>query len=260
MHYPSGGGEVHAFLARPTTPPPHPLVVEVHGGPQQHIQDAYDPRVQAWVDRGFAVVMPNYRGSTGYGRAWKDAACADPGLTEIADLRAGAEYLVATGIADPRRLVLHGGSWGGYLALLAAGVQDDLWAVVIAESPLADLVAAYDDETPVLQQSDRLRFGGSPKEAPDRWAERSPLTFTGKVRASVLLVAGRYDPRCPLRQVQRYAAALAEAGVRHHLVVQDVGHQIRSDDIAIERQRLALNFADANLPGPPLTSSTADGH
>lgn len=247
--YTGPGGRVPAFLACPGTPAPHPLVVAVHGGPRDHVRDAHDPEVQAWVARGYAVLMPNYRGSTGYGRAWQEAADADPGFAEVADLRAGVECLVRDGLVDRDRLVLHGASWGGYLALLAAGTQPDLWSVVVAVAPVGDLVAAYEDGTPALRQADRWRFGGSPQEAAEAWARRSPVTRVRAVRAAVLVVSGREDPRCPLRQVQRYVEALASVGVRHRLVVQDeVGHQIRSDDVAVERQRLAMDFVEAHLP------------
>src|SRR5205807_106431 len=80
---------------------PHPTVFAVHGGPTAHDHDAWSPAVQAWVDHGFAVVLVNYRGSTGYGREWRDALEGNPGLTELQDLRAVRDHLVAAGVADP---------------------------------------------------------------------------------------------------------------------------------------------------------------
>jgi dipeptidyl aminopeptidase/acylaminoacyl peptidase len=116
-------GHIHGFLAEPAGARPHATVFAVHGGPSAHDHDAWSPAVQAWVDHGFAVVLVNYRGSTGYGREWRDALEGNPGLTELEDLRAVRDHLVAAGVADPRRTVLSGRSWGGYLTLLGLGRQ-----------------------------------------------------------------------------------------------------------------------------------------
>src|SRR4029450_654323 len=104
--------------AEPAGPPPPPTLFQVHGGPTAHDADSFSPRVQAWVDHGFAVVLVNYRGSTGYRRGWPAALGGTPGLTELADVAQVRDWVVAAGIADPDRLVLSGSSWGGYLTLL----------------------------------------------------------------------------------------------------------------------------------------------
>src|SRR5207245_66144 len=83
----------------------------------------------AWVDHGFAVVLVNYRGSSGYGKAWRDAIVGRPGLTELEDLARVHDRLTAQGIVDPARTILSGGSWGGYLTLLGLGVQPERWAL-----------------------------------------------------------------------------------------------------------------------------------
>ena len=110
----------------------------------------------------------NYRGSTGYGSAWRDANEDDVGHTELADVAAVREALVADGTLDPARTAVTGGSWGGYLALLAAGIQPDLWAAVIAIVPVADYVAEYEDEMEPLRAFDRALLGGSPEEVPEQ--------------------------------------------------------------------------------------------
>src|SRR5207244_13240264 len=91
------------FLAGPAASRPHPTVVLVHGGPTYHDRDAFSPWVQAWVDHGFAVALVNYRGSTGYGRAWRDALEGDPGLTELEDLARVRDHLVAAGVGHAGR-------------------------------------------------------------------------------------------------------------------------------------------------------------
>lgn len=252
LHYPNGeGGDVHAFLATPPSPGPHPLVVDIHGGPQAQSDDRFDPHVQAWVDHGYAVLQPNYRGSTGYGKAWEDALQGDPGRPELVDVRAGRDHLVSQGLADPDRVVLTGASWGGYLALQGIGTQPDAWSVAVAVVPVADYPTAYADEAPVLQEFDRSLFGGTPEELPDLYRERSPLTHVDRVRAPVLIITGRNDTRCPIRQVDRYVAALAQRGIPHAYEVFDAGHGSYAVEDTIRHQGLALDFVAEHLGTPP---------
>jgi dipeptidyl aminopeptidase/acylaminoacyl peptidase len=177
------------------------------------------------VDAGFAVVEVNYRGSTGYGSLWRDAIEGRPGLTELEDVAAVHDAVVAAGLADPARTVVEGWSWGGYLALLAAGTQPERWAAAIGGVPVADYLAAYADEMEQLRAFDRALFGGAPEEVPERYREASPLTYVGEVRAPVLVLAGENDPRCPIRQIDNYLDALRERGDLPYEVARfDAGH------------------------------------
>ena len=251
LRYPNGEGDsVHAFLAVPDGDPPYPLVVEVHGGPTAHVSDALDPYVQAWVDHGFAVLMPNYRGSTGFGKAWEDALEGDPGRPELVDVRAGRDRLVADGIADPARVVLVGASWGGYLTLQGLGTQPESWAAGVATVPVADYPSAYADESPDLQAFDRSLFGGDPAQLPELYRQRSPLTHVDRVTAPVLIITGANDTRCPKRQVDNYVAALQQRGVPHAYDVYDAGHGSMAVDEQIRQQALALDFVAAHLGTP----------
>jgi acetyl esterase/lipase len=243
-------GQVHGFLARPPGAGPHPTVLWVHGGPTAHDRDVWSPVVQAWVDHGFAVALVNYRGSTGYGRAWRDALEGNPGLTELEDVRAVRDHLVAAGVADPRRVVLGGGSWGGYLTLLGLGVQPDAWSLGLALVPVADYVAAYEDEMEPLKAFDRSLFGGTPAERPDFYRERSPITFADRVRAPVFVTAGRNDPRCPIRQIENYLARLRELGLPHEHYEFDAGHSSMVVEERIRQLERQIDFAHRHLGTP----------
>jgi dipeptidyl aminopeptidase/acylaminoacyl peptidase len=240
-------GRVHGFLARPSGAGPHPTLVWVHGGPTSHDRDAWSPVVQAWVDHGFAVALVNYRGSTGYGREWRDALEGNPGLTEIEDVRAMRDHLVAAGLADPARLVLGGGSWGGYLTLLGLGLQPDAWSLGLALVPVADYVAAYEDEMEPLKAFDRSLFGGTPVERPDFYRERSPITFADRVRVPVLVTAGRNDPRCPIRQIENYLGRLSELGRPHERYEFDAGHSSMVVEERIRQLELQIDFVHRHL-------------
>ncbi|MGW5330801.1 S9 family peptidase [Streptomyces sp. NPDC004014] len=219
------GGPVHALVSRPPGwTAPGVCVFEVHGGPIGFDADIFDPSVAAWVDHGFAVVQVNYRGSTGYGAQWRDAIEGRPGLTELEDVEAVRDWAVASGLADPRHLVLTGRSWGGYLTLLGLGTRPANWAVGIAAMPVADYLAAYEDEMEELRAYDRSLFGGSPDEVPERYRASSPLTYADRVTAPLMIIAGENDPRCPIRQIDNYIARIADLGLEHEVYRYDAGH------------------------------------
>jgi dienelactone hydrolase len=237
------GGDVHALLVRPEGPGPYATAFLVHGGPESLDDDSYRARRAAYVDAGYAVVHVNYRGSTGYGSAWRDALTGRPGLTELEDIGAVYDALVAEGIVDPSRALLTGGSWGGFLTLLGLGTQPERWAAGIAEVPVADYLAAYEDEMEGLRAYDRALFGGSPDEVHDVYVRSSPITYVDAVAAPVLVVAGANDPRCPIRQIDNYLARLEELGAEHEVYRFDAGHGSLVIEETIRQVEVALAFA-----------------
>ncbi|MFE2374667.1 S9 family peptidase [Streptomyces sp. NPDC059398] len=237
------GGRVHALVQQPAGDGPFPTVFEIHGGPTWHDSDAFASGPAAWVDHGYAVVRVNYRGSTGYGRAWTDALKHRVGLIELEDIAAVREWAVSSGIADPARLVLAGGSWGGYLTLLGLGTQPDAWAAGLAAVPVADYVTAYHDEMEGLKAMDRTLLGGTPETVPERFAASSPLSYVDAVRAPVYISAGVNDPRCPIRQVENYVDRLAGRGAVHEVYRYDAGHGSLVVEERIKQIRLELDFA-----------------
>ena len=252
------GGRVHALLQVPDgASGALPLYVEVHGGPTHHETDSFAPGVAAWVDAGFAAVRVNYRGSTGYGAAWRDALEEKVGFTELADVLAVRDALVAHGVADPDRCVLAGASWGGYLTLLGLGTQPDAWAVGLAAVPVADYVAAYEDEMEPLKAFDRSLFGGSPQDVPETYRVSSPLTYVDEVSAPVLVLAGANDPRCPIRQIENYLSALDERGLPHEVYRFDAGHGSVVVAEQVRQARAELDFARRVLSGEPVGSGAA---
>ncbi|GAB2774577.1 prolyl oligopeptidase family serine peptidase [Streptomyces daliensis] len=249
------GGTVHALVQRPEGEGPFPTVFEVHGGPTWHDSDAFAAQPAAWIDHGFAVVRVNYRGSTGYGRAWTDALKHRIGLIELEDIEAVREWAVSSGLADPERMVLAGGSWGGYLTLLGLGTQPKAWALGLAAVPVADYVTAYWDEMEALKSMDRTLLGGTPDEVPERFEASSPLTYVDAVRAPVYISAGVNDPRCPIRQVDNYVTRLEDRGHPHEVYRYDAGHGSLVVEERIKQLRLEIDFALRHLPGgPPLTA------
>ncbi len=240
-------GEVHGFVAVPEGRGPHPTLFIVHGGPDAHDEDAFSATAQAWVDHGYAVVMVNYRGSTGYGREWRDAIKAGPGHTELADIAKVHDKLIADGVADPTRAVLSGGSWGGYLTLLGLGTQPGRWTAGVAIVPVGDYVAAFEDEMEGLKRYDEALFGGTPVSDPEKYRVANPLTYADKVRAPVLITVGQNDPRCPARSVDVYTARLRELGIPYDEYRYDAGHGSLVVDEQIKQVAMEIDFVARHL-------------
>jgi dienelactone hydrolase len=242
-------GDVHCFLAEPPAPRPHPVIFVLHGGPARQDSDSFSARVQAWVDHGFAAVLVNYHGSTGYGRRWRDALLDEPGPghTELADLASVRRFLIEAGIAQADRVVLEGGSWGGYLTLLALGRQPGLWQAGIAVVPVADWEATFSDELPAVQAADRALFGGSPAERPAYYAERSPITWVKEISAPVMIVRGINDQHCPRRQIDNYVSALEQYGKMYEFHEFDGGHGTLDVAEEIAQHALQVSFLRRHL-------------
>lgn len=254
------GGPIHALVARPSGwgPPAEPdrsntalpSVFLLHGGPASADEDSYDAGRAAWLDAGFVVVHVNYRGSTGYGSAWRDALTARVGHTELADVAAVHDHLVAAGVVDPARSVLAGYSWGGFLTLLGLGTQPSRWTVGVGGVPVADYLQAYEDEMEPLRAYDRALFGGSPTDAPSAYQDSSPLTYVDQVSAPVLILAGENDPRCPIRQIDTYLDALAERGATYAQYRYDAGHGSMVVDERIRQVACEISFVRRALGMP----------
>jgi len=238
---------IHLFLAEPVGTRPYPTLLLVHGGPDAHDRDEFSPRVQAWVDHGFAVALLNYRGSTGYGKTWRDALEGNPGFTELEDIVKVRDWLVSSGVADASRTVLAGGSWGGYLTLLGLGRHPELWSLGIAMVPVADYVAAFEDEMEPLKAYDKALFGGTPEDIPEVYRERSPITYVDRVRVPVFLLAGENDPRCPIRQIDNYLDRLRDLGKPHEVYRYEAGHGSFVIDEVIRQTELQMAFAARHL-------------
>ena len=148
------GASIQAWLVTPDGTGPWPTIVEPHGGPQIGQDDWFSPSIQAFVDSGFAVICPNYHGSSGFGLEFEESIHGHPGELELADLAATRSWAIDQGIARPDRVVVEGWSYGGYLALLAVGRQPELWAAGISGIGVGDYEACYVEQAEDLRRLD----------------------------------------------------------------------------------------------------------
>lgn len=237
-----GGQRVQAFVATPPGDGPHPTVMSVHGGPEWHEREAFDPETQAFVDAGYAVALVNYRGSTGYGVAFRRALIGNPWFPETEDVIAGLDALIAAGVTDPRRVAFSGWSWGGCLACLNEGLHPDRWRAVFAGIPAGDMVAAHQASMPEIQAYDVALYGGTLDELPALWAERDPMTYVDRAKAPVLVIAGEQDPRCPIEGITPWVGALRARGVPVEMHLHPTGHHANDVEERARQMELIIEF------------------
>jgi dipeptidyl aminopeptidase/acylaminoacyl peptidase len=243
------GQRVQGWLVEPDDPRPWPTLFLIHGGPTSVDLDRWSPEVQAYVDMGFCVAMLNYRGSIGFGAAWRDELIGNIGWPEIADIVAGHDDLLRRGIADPNRSVIAGWSWGGYLTLLMHGMHPERFVAGVAGVPVADYVAAYADESPLLQAYDRALLGGTPADVPELMVQRSPIEYVDRVKAPLLILAGEHDSRCPLPQILGYVERLKARDHPHELYLFGTGHSSFDIDERIRQLGVVLDYLSKTVPG-----------
>jgi dipeptidyl aminopeptidase/acylaminoacyl peptidase len=240
------GATAQGWLMTPDGPGPFPTILDVHGGPQGHETDRFNPEGQAWVDRGFAHFTLNYRGSTGFGRDYEQAIWGNVGRFELADMVAAREALVGAGVADPKRVVLNGGSYGGYLTLLGLGRRPELWAAGVAYVAIADWRLLYEDGESLRDYQVAL-FGGTPHETPKLHAEASPVTYVARLVAPLLIIQGRNDARCPARQMEDYVSRARRAGKTLEIDWFDAGHGHGATEMRIAWCRRSIEFVERAL-------------
>jgi dipeptidyl aminopeptidase/acylaminoacyl peptidase len=245
------GDRIQAFVLTPDGEGPFPTVMSVHGGPEWHERDRYDPESQAFGDAGYAVILINYRGSTGYGIAFRDALIGNVCFTETEDIIACLDALEADGVVDPERVFWSGWSWGGCLACFNAGVHPDRWRAIFAGIPAGDFLAAHRACAPELRAWDLAVYGGSPEEVPDVYRRSDPMTYVANVKAPTLVIAGENDPRCPLEGVTPWVDAVRANDVPVEVELYPEGHAVGSVDQQVHHMRLILDFFARN-GGPPV--------
>jgi len=224
-----------------------PAVVYIHGGPTaQHENDWY-PDLQDLVARGFVVLAPNYRGSTGYGREFRDANRFVMGRLDLADIIAAADFLEDKQLADPTRIGVTGISYGGYLTMCALTKNPDRWAAGSALFPFLNWFTEFESEREDLRYWDRENMGDPVRDA-ERFREASPIFFMDNVRAPVQLVAGAQDTRCPIAESVQARDALLKLGKPVDFVVyEDEGHSFRKIRNRVDAWRRRAEFLEKHL-------------
>jgi dipeptidyl aminopeptidase/acylaminoacyl peptidase len=218
------GERIPVFTYRPpTAPAPAPVVIVVHGGPEAQSVLSFDPVIQALVAAGYAVVVPNVRGSTGYGKRYASLDDTTLRLNSVRDLAALHDWLPSAGL-DRARAALWGGSYGGYMVLAGLAFQPERWAAGVDIVGISDLVT-FLENTSDYRRTQREREYGSLATDREFLISASPLQRADDIRAPLFMIHGRNDPRVPVGETEQLAARLIEREVRCQLVIyEDEGH------------------------------------
>jgi len=247
-HPPAQVRQVHAFHYAPRNPDfqapdgtAPPLLVLTHGGPTGATEAVLDAEIQFWTSRGFAVLDVNYSGSTGYGRAYRDRLNGQWGIVDVEDAVAGAQALVAAGKADARRLAIRGGSAGGYTTLAALTFHQTFRAGA-SYYGISDIeVLARDTHKFESRYLDSL-VGPYPA-AKDRYVARSPIHFTDRLTAALILFQGLDDKVVPPNQSEMMAAAVRKKGLPvAYLAYEGEQHGFRKADNIVRSLEAELYF------------------
>lgn len=253
VHYPSKDGKwtISAFVYVPYNLPrngEHPAIVYVHGGPTAQTMNTFNRFVQYMANQGYIVIAPNYRGSTGYGKEFQQANLFDMGGGDLQDVLAAADWIKQTGYVDPKKLILMGGSYGGYMTMMGVTKAPELWAAGVPIVPFVNWFTEIQNEDPVLQQSD-LATMGDPEKNKALYEDRSPINFVDKIKAPLYLLAGGHDPRCPKTEAQQVVDAIKKrGGVVEYKVYENEGHGFSKVENQIDAYKRVADFLIAHVP------------
>jgi dipeptidyl aminopeptidase/acylaminoacyl peptidase len=221
-------------------------VVVVHGGPEAEAMPMFSVVQQSLALAGFDVLVPNVRGSAGYGKRWVSLDDLELRLDSVADLGAIHEWLPSVGL-DPSRAALWGASYGGYMVLAGVAMQPERWAAGVDIVGISSLVT-FLENTSGYRRAYREREYGFLDRHRDFLAKASPLTYLGDMRAPLFVIHGANDPRVPLAEAQQIKAALDEKGVDCELrVYDDEGHGLAKRANRIDAYPAAIEFLVEHL-------------
>ena len=227
----SDGLEIPAYLALPKglAPKNLPTVILPHGGPWARERWGYDSMTQFLANRGYAVLLPNFRGSTGYGKKFLDAGNGQWSEKMQDDVTWGVKHLISAGIADPKRVGIMGSSYGGYAALAGVAYTPDIYAAAVSINGQNDLISLLEAMPPTME-SERIRVYkrvGDPTTAEGKaqLIRQSPLTHADKIKTPLLIVQGANDVRVKKRQADQMVISLRDRGFPvEYMVAPDEGH------------------------------------
>jgi dipeptidyl aminopeptidase/acylaminoacyl peptidase len=255
VHYPSKDGrwQISAFVYVPYNLKPGDktaAIVYVHGGPTAQTMNSFNRSIQYLVNQGYLVIAPNYRGSTGYGKEFQDANRFDMGGGDLADNVAAAEWVLQTDLVDPKKLVIMGGSYGGYMTMMGVTKTPELWAAGVAIVPFVNWFTEIKNEDPLLREYD-IATMGDPADPKNRklFEDRSPAYHLDRIKAPLLMLAGGHDPRCPASETRQVEEAIKKRGGKVEVkIYENEGHGFSKIENQIDAYKRVANFLRLHVP------------
>ena len=250
------GLRLHGYLILPNGVEPRrlPTVLRVHGGPWARDRWGFSADDQFLANRGYAVLRINYRGSTGYGRAFEQGARREFARKMHDDLIDGVNWLIERGVADPEKIAIFGRSYGGYATMVGLTFTPEVFAAGINVVGVADLVMALETFPPYWKPwiERWMTYVGDPKNPEDRadMAARSPINFIDRIKRPLLMAQGANDVRVVRAHSDRIAETMKKAGLPFsYIVFEDEGHAIRKWQNRVELAQAMEQFLADHLGG-----------
>jgi dipeptidyl aminopeptidase/acylaminoacyl peptidase len=227
----------------------NPALVLPHGGPTGQMVDYWNPTVAALVSRGYICIAPNVRGSSGYGIEFQKANYQDLGGGDLQDEVYAAKFLAATGYVNPKKIGITGGSYGGYMTLMAVGKTPDVWAAGVEEYGIINWFTMLQHEDALLQEYEKSLLGDPEKDRKIYEAD-SPITYIHDVKAPLLVLQGDNDPRVPKEEAQQVVDSLKKDGrvVDAHYYANE-GHGFVKRENRIDAIQRTVDWFDKYLRG-----------
>jgi dipeptidyl aminopeptidase/acylaminoacyl peptidase len=188
-----------------------PVIVSIHGGPEAQARTMLSGLYQYYLSRGYGILEPNVRGSTGYGMDFQKANFQDLGGGDLQDEVYAAKFLEATGYVDSKKIGITGGSYGGFMTLMAIGKTPDVWAAAVEQYGIINWFTMLQHEDPLLQEYEKSLLGDPEKDRAIYEAD-SPLTFIRNAKAPLLVLQGENDIRVPKEEAEQVVQILKEGG------------------------------------------------
>ncbi|ARP84321.1 S9 family peptidase [Bordetella genomosp. 8] len=233
-----------------------PVIVHPHGGPWSRDSWGYDSQVQFLANRGFAVLQVNFRGSTGYGRKFWEAGFGQWGLSMQDDITDGVRWLIAQGIADPKRIGIYGASYGGYATLAGVTFTPDLYAAAVDYVGISNMFTFMASTPPYWKPMlERLYdMVGHPEKDKDRLVRTSPALHVDRIKTPLFIAQGAKDPRVNKAESDQVVQALRKRGVEvDYMVKDDEGHGFRNEENSLEfYEAMEKFFARHLISGPDI--------
>ena len=232
----------------------NPALVLPHGGPTGQMVDYWNTDVAALTSRGYICIAPNPRGSTGYGLDFQKANFQDLGGGDLKDEIAGVEFLKATGYVDPKKIGITGGSYGGFMTLMAIGKAPDIWSAAVELYGIINWSTMLKSSDPSLNEYLKALLG-NPEENRKIYEADSPITYIRNEKAAVLVLQGANDPRVPKEEAQQVVDILKKEGrvVDVHYYPNE-GHGFVKRENQIDSMRRTVAWFDHYLVGKSTTS------
>lgn len=228
----------------------NPAIVIPHGGPTGQSQDSFSRVATMFASRGYLVLQPNFRGSTGYGKQFQDANIKDLGGGDLDDVVAGARFLAETRFVDPKRIGITGGSYGGFMTLMALGKRPDVFAAGVNQFGIINWYSMWENAVGGLREYQRALVGDpvADKAAYDR---QSPMTYASNIRSPLLNLQGDNDPRVPKGQTDEVVKLLKARGqVVEAVYYPGEGHGFAKLENQEDARRRTLDWFDKYLKPP----------